>query len=244
MTIVRKYPGVFSKNIGNINFIPPVTSGLLGTFLFGKDKASSERNHAPGGVDGVMTGSAAYETSAVVLGPDVYLQTQIVETKSFTFATVAQVPPAGHAFIGNLGGSGYNGPYATSELNNSTHKFGPRAKTTPTGNHIAIEQELTDVNRWMMFIAAWDETAQTAIAYIPSLESAGGPNPLTVTGQSPRDTSTAQLRIGRMISTSSVYAASTRHALDYIYDRCLSIAEMQTIYEHAKQWFYPRGIAI
>ncbi len=244
MTVVRKYPGVFSKSLGNINFIPPVTTGLLGAFLLGQDQAYSQKNHAPGGVDAVMTGAAAYERSAVVLGPSVYLQTQIVETKSFTFATVAQVPPAGHAFVGNLGASGYNGPYAVSEFSNASLKFGPRAKTTPTGSHLVVDQALTDVNRWMMFIAAWDDASQTAIAYIPSLQSAGGPNPLTVTGQNPRDAGTDQLRIGRVIASSAVYAASTRHALDYIYNRCLSIAEMQTIYEHAKQWFYPRGIQI
>ncbi|WP_435656042.1 hypothetical protein [Brucella pituitosa] len=244
MTIVRKYDRVFERNIGNINFIPPVVNGLTGLFLLGGSKEESEKNHAAGGANATLMGSAVFEPSAVSLGQSVYLQTAISETKSFTFATVAQVPPAGHAFIGNLGSSGYNGPYAISELNNTSKKFGPRAKTTPTSSHIVVDQELLDTTRWMMFICSWDDATGTATAYIPSLKASSGANPQISSGQSPRDDNTVPLRIGRAVSTSANYAASTRHALDYTYNRALTLSEMDALYEHAKKWFAIRRMEI
>lgn len=244
MTIVRKYSGVFERNLGNINFIPPVLNGLTGLFLIGGSREATEKNHAQGGANATLVGSAVFEPSAIELGQSVYLDTVIPETKSFTFITIARVPAAGHAFIGNLGLSGYNGPYAVSEFSDATKKYGPRVKTTPTGSHIVIDQAIADTSHWMMFISAWDDATGTATAYIPSLKSAGGPNPRVVTGQSPRDASAVNLRIGRVVATSAVYTASTKHAADFIYNRSLTLSEMDALYQHAKKWFAIRGIDI
>lgn len=247
MTIVNRVPGVFANNLGNIDYMPPITDGLTGLYLMGGSADETRRNRAPGGgASASLVGSPVFKTFSVNLGPDVYLETAQPETPSFTLISIARKPAAGHALISNL-----NGSAASTNFAHLTIESGPvlnvRARTDPTSANNLLSSypfPLGD-NGFEMFAGTFDDVAHTSMVYMPGkVSQSAGANPQVLTGLGARVANTTTFRIGRARVTSALYAANTDHAAAMIYSKALTQAQIDAIYKHAKKWFGLRDIGI
>lgn len=246
-TAIQTVKGVtFAKSLGNIYFVPPVANGLVAAFEFGGSLAASLKNWAPGHAAGVFTGTPVLTDGGLTLNNTAYIDTDALETTSYTVLSVARKSATSLALASTLSGSTTTTPYAQVTFRAiSPVRYGANAKTTPATAEISFGYDFpVGDTGFELFAAVCDSTAATQTLFMPRFGTVGGGNPRSVANAGPRDAPTATWRIGAVKVTSGLYPGSTEHACMLIFNRALTEAEIRTNYAYLKARLAVAGISI
>ncbi|EHL99399.1 hypothetical protein HMPREF9946_03161 [Acetobacteraceae bacterium AT-5844] len=224
----------------NLGTILPVTDGLVGAYFPGYDAARTGKNHAPGGVDGVVVGTPTYfEGYARFTGQQHFVELDLPETDAITYLivwrSVTSGTPSYRFPIGNLGastaypsavyGAGIRGAPSASSLGMGV--TGGAATSTPGVSYAAINGGL-DNTQWAF---------------------AGGTTPADGAGREVfdltrgiRQATAPALSGGRLINTEKKIRLGSSHwsgdngaqvdvAAAFVFTRVTSQEEQQALYE-------------
>lgn len=244
MTIIDR---TRSASLGNLNFVPAVSAGLVGLFQPRRSADVAALNLAAPSAPGLAVGAGiTYNVWSAFLGPAGYIETQLPETPEFTLVTVARKEPAGGvALVSTLAGSVNSTPYAQQAIRSSAPvRMTSNAKTTPvtTEGNLGFDFPAGDDGFEMFFTACGAGGITNMIPRNPA--GLVGGNPRTTALAGPRDAGAANWRIGSARITTGLYPNGTEMALVLIYSRALSELEGRALYAQAKRYFSARGIAI
>lgn len=244
MTVIDR---VRTTNLGSLEFISPVTSGLVGLFQPRKDDDTAVVNRMALGAPAMVVGpGVAYGAWSAFLSPAGYLETQLPETSAFTLITVARkVPAGGVSLVSTLAGSTSSTPFVQQVYRTAAPvRWAAGVKTTPVtaDSSFGFDFPAGDTG-FEMFFTACDAAGLTNMMPRNPAGAVGG-NPRTVALAGARDGNSAKWRIGSARVETALYPNGTDIALVLIYNRALAELEGRAIYAQAKKYFLQRGIAI
>ncbi|WP_413702587.1 hypothetical protein [Raoultella ornithinolytica] len=220
---------------------PFTTDGLLYAGIYGRGNLS--KNFAPGGADVIVMGSPVVSNHFASFDFNNFIETGIKTTKETTLVTISKCINTAKRqyFISSYRGMSDAGRSLVTDTGNPNLVVYSHYKDTTTDvssvQYAATELEIKDGSPAFMYgrdtgkkLTIWNMTSQK------------GAN-VTVPGNAESFVNSAlTYRIGRS-KTSEVPEASTTAAA-LIFDRALSDAEIQAIYDYFKAYFARRGINI
>lgn len=239
----------FSAN--SVGFIAPVSSGLRGWFYLGGTVAETQQDRA-GIANATLAGSPTLHDGYVSFGgygTGQWLQTAIAETSEITLLCVAKTSAALAAdatrpmFVGNYGADAGNGgvtigaaiyisagtpPQGTVRLAGGQNNNG-----TKQGN-ISATFSTTDVTVWQFYAGRMEQTDA-------STSAANNARKLFNKTTAQTGTTNAYPRVPHSINllrggsgSSSQFGGSCDLAFMAVYNRVLTDAEVETIYQAVK----------
>jgi hypothetical protein len=231
-------------------FIPPIAEGLKYWNFFGGDAAKSARNLAPGGAAAALVNSPAISPSYVSLGGAsqsgaAYIETGVAETAALTYLLVSRAT-ADMAVQGNRPMLIGNYNFAASPKGAALYDVVAtiiRADAAYTDG-ATISSATTDINVTSGQLAAWNFKAASFGNATPRKVYNKTLGASATSGAETRQRSlntAATIRVGT--SLSGLFGPNDQ-AFAAVYNRQLTDAEIETIYQFVKTYLAARSITI
>lgn len=235
-TVVLRAKGAsFSKNVGALQYVPPILSGLLGWYFLGDDLAASQKNWAPGGGDLTVTGSPVYGAGYATLSGTNYFDTGYVDPAEFTLLAVAKGTNTTSAYVSSFLNS--SSEYAMINAG-ATNLFRAGGYFGAAGNFQRTSvNTYSDLNRFEFIAGTGENAPQQLSFYWPRVAE-------VTAGSAPANARTSGVRnilLGRAHGT---FLVASDMAFAGVYSRALSEAEISSIYSHLQTVMGARGISI
>lgn len=247
MTAIRRIRGFTSpRSLGNINFIMPTTTGLVGLFLMGGTLADTLRNRAPGSPSpGVITASTGQTLGAptlnafsAILGMTAAINTGLADTADYSIVTVARKHPTLlKTYAGNINGSVSSTGHASVSNRASDGRLGQRTFTSATSR--SVNSGLGSLNEdFQIAVATCDSDAGGTVLKEYQPGALAVPRTDTVTGAR-TVLSTAPWWIGAD-PNSGTASSPVEKAFLAIYSRAITSNEVDAIAAYLRSWFGTR----
>lgn len=223
---------------------PPFSmNGLVYAGIYGRGSVS--KNYAPGGIDAVVFGAPVVSDHFALLSEFDYLDTNIPTSKAATLiAVVKKTASADRQFIiSSYAGSNYGKSLLidppNARLTGYSHYKGNNSAGAPVNTAIGSWYPMSDADGRPALVFHRDTGQQLSLGDMTGNK--------VVNTQTPGDATayvdpTLKFKIGH--SNSNYKSSPTSIAAAMIYDRALSDAELEGVYQYFKAYFSRRGISI
>lgn len=241
----------------DVSYFPPVEEGLLYWGFLNDSKDRLTKNYAPDGSPVLVVGSPAVDSRGAVLDDTNYVNTNLLQTPSFTLIVAGNpVTDGGEVgmFISNYSGGRPGGLAGTSfgvslfcgfndsvpggyEVRASVARFSGESGSTSGLNYVALPN--LDITKPAFMAMTFDGTEKVVRAYNLSTGASGArPKISDFT-----DVATTPFYIGAC--PNAAWDNQPKHLhFAAIYDRKLSEAELGLIYTRMKPYLALRGVGV
>lgn len=241
-TVIRITGADFSAN--SVGFIAPISSGLLGWWYLGGSVAETQQDRA-GIANATLSGSPTIGNGYVSFGgfsSGQYLTTAIEEVEEMTALVVARSTEAAHSgtdlpmFVSNFAGSGVGFSIYISDgtVPAGTVRIGAGQDNNGTLQpQITTNISVTDASVWNFYAARLADTSSDNTQALNERKLFNKTTAQTnSTNNYPRVVGANVMRIGAGYTSS--FTGSCDVAFAAFYDRALSDAEVETVYQSVK----------
>lgn len=234
-----------------IGLIAPVSDGLQGLFLHNTNAPKAVKNWAPGKPNGIAVGGLVFTSGyGSFIGDSAYIDTQVSETHGMTALMAVRVTsaPSGAANVAVLlsnSNSPTENPIDAATGGTQISAFGTttmryRDQRFDGTSSVGDNNDLTGfyaVNSWGFMGFRNSDTNKNGRNFTTNVT--GGAAEANI-----QNVASAKLRIGSVWNVPSANQGTLDIAMSMFYNRYLSDAEMVSMYNWAKAYLAPRGVAV